>query len=186
MFLDKVNNVIQDLLRQDDFSTVGAKKKGYRNAPRSLAGDAPVRTVLDQTVDAVLSPVRNPGDFLDGLQRLFTKSIFLHGNEPLFSGAKDDRVLAAPAVRVLVGNLAFFQQGALFAQFQVHRCIGIEHIESGKITDIFCEMASIINWRVNIQMVFKPGLIILAAVSWSSVDAAGSRIQCNVRGKDQE
>src|SRR5271157_5665133 len=85
-----------------------AEEDDDRNAPETLAGDAPVRAVFDHFVDALLAPAGNPlhiVNFPQGFlaQRfLSAMSDLVQLDEPLLSGAKNHGIVAPPAVRIAV------------------------------------------------------------------------------------
>ena len=95
-----------------------------RYAPDTLTGNAPVAAVVDHVVDAVMAPGRNPFDRIDGIEGLLAEAV--DRSKPLFRCPIDDRVLAAPAVRILMAEGAFRKEGALFSQFLDDRYVGIE------------------------------------------------------------
>src|SRR5207244_6390656 len=69
-------------------------RDGY--APNALAGDAPVRPGSDHVGGAIFAPGWIPFHFLDFLQSTATQCAAVqrsfHGDEPLLSGAEDDRI----------------------------------------------------------------------------------------------
>src|SRR5206468_2494927 len=92
-----------------------------RQAPGALARDAPVGARVDHAADAVLAPVGDEIGFVDGFlresaERSSAAKWLVHRDEPLFRRAKDDRLFAAPVVRVAVGDLLFTEQHALVAE----------------------------------------------------------------------
>ena len=92
---------------------------GNRHAPGALARDAPVGPVRDHVVDAVAAPGRDPLHVADRSRRAPpARSVVARlagagppsaamtgspsiADEPLRRGQEDDRVVAAPAVRIL-------------------------------------------------------------------------------------
>ena len=62
--------------------------------------------------DALFAPGGDPADLLDGLERALAEVVAVHADEPLLGGAEDDRIVAAPAVRVGVRELFEPQQRA--------------------------------------------------------------------------
>ncbi len=94
--------------RQDDLAAVLAVKGGDGHAPDALAADAPVGTVAHHIRDAVLAPVGDPFHLVDTLERLVAE--IGDGDEPLIGGAENYRLLAAPAMRIGVGDLELAKQ----------------------------------------------------------------------------
>src|SRR5580692_1223109 len=77
-------------------------------APETLARDAPIRAMLDHFVHAIFAPRRNPLHGFNLAKRFLTERFgfsvggLIHLDEPLLGGAKDDGIVAAPAVRIAV------------------------------------------------------------------------------------
>src|ERR1700723_3312753 len=95
--------------------TAFAEEYGDGHAPDALARDAPVGPGGDHVRDALFSPGRVPFDAVfDFVEGALAKGGRLAGgsrhrridiDEPLLGGAEDDRVVAAPAMRVLVEDV---------------------------------------------------------------------------------
>ncbi len=90
----------------------GAVKRDDRHAPVALAGDAPVRPLLHHVADALFAPGRDPAHLADRFQRLFAETVLIERDEPLRRGAEDDRVVAAPAVRIGMVEILGMKQHA--------------------------------------------------------------------------
>src|SRR6266540_709628 len=86
------------------------------NAPQSLARDGPVGTILDHPRDTLLAPCRVPLRFVNLFERATAKIRLVHRDEPLLRGAEDDRILAAPAVRILMRDRLAEDERAALAQ----------------------------------------------------------------------
>ena len=63
---DERHNMIQHGPGQQFPAAVATIENGDRDAPQTLAGNAPVRPVFHHAVDPVPSPGGNPLDFVDG------------------------------------------------------------------------------------------------------------------------
>ena len=67
---------------------------------------------------AIMLPMRSspqdgiPFHFLDRFERVLAQVVAVHADEPLFGGAEDGGVVAAPAMRIAVLDLAHRQQRA--------------------------------------------------------------------------
>src|SRR5215469_5637895 len=83
------------------------------HAPDALARDAPIGAGGDHVGDPLFTPGRDPADLLDGFERAAAKIVALHADKPLFGGAENSRVVAAPAVRIGVGDLLEAAQGVV-------------------------------------------------------------------------
>src|SRR5215472_14614647 len=95
-----------------------AEKHDDGHAPETLAGNAPVRALFDHFVHAVFTPTGNPLHAMNFCQRFFAEGVLcamrslVHFDEPLLGGAENDRVVAAPVVRVTMLIRMMSQQGA--------------------------------------------------------------------------
>src|SRR6185436_6796255 len=98
--------------RENRLAAALAIERGNGDTPRPLPRDTPVGTMSDHVEDAIVPPRRNPPHVVvDGLQCCVAerttglrpaKHGIVHPDEPLGGGEKDHRVVAAPAMRVLV------------------------------------------------------------------------------------
>ncbi len=111
--LHRVGDPLHQLGAHHRLAAAVAEEHRDGHAPRSLPADAPVRPVLHHPADARAAPVGHPAppSVVDLRQRLPAQRGVqarrrierpIHGDEPLRRGAEDDRVVAAPAVRVAV------------------------------------------------------------------------------------
>ena len=96
-------NRLDRLVVHDRLAAVLAVEDGDWHAPPTLAGDAPVVPVADHRGDPVAAPLGDPLDVVDRLDRVLLDRI--NRAEPLFGRPEHDRLFAAPAVGVLVGDL---------------------------------------------------------------------------------
>src|SRR5205823_9666013 len=100
---EEVRHPLEELRGGDRLAALLAIENGDRHAPQPLARDAPVGAVLHHAADAFLAPGGVPLHFLDLFECVRAQCSVIggvHRDEPLLGGAEDDRVLAAPAVRI--------------------------------------------------------------------------------------
>src|ERR1700741_466432 len=92
----------------ETFAAGIAIKNDDGHAPETLTRNAPVRALFDHFVHAVFAPGGKPFHLMDFLERFLAKSFLVavgglvHLDEPLLSGAEDDRIVTAPAMGVAV------------------------------------------------------------------------------------
>src|SRR5271167_5074848 len=83
-----------------------ALENSDRNSPDTLSRDAPIGARRDHVRDAFFTPSWVPLYLADLFERAAAQrsawQIAFHGNEPLLGSAKDDGIVAAPAVRIRV------------------------------------------------------------------------------------
>src|SRR5688572_4197543 len=100
MLLDESGHMFNHDRRRQYSSTGTARESGDRSAPDTLSGQTPVRTIGNHAFDPIPPPWRHPLDPSDFSQGLTTQVVGLHRHEPLFRCAKNDGLLASPAMRV--------------------------------------------------------------------------------------
>ena len=101
-----------------------------RNTPVALTGNTPVGTLLYHLGHALFAPAGNPLDILDSLYSLILEVI--HRAEPLFCGTEQDRLLAAPAVRILVTQLLGSQQMSALVDVLGNHLAGLISGQAGR------------------------------------------------------
>ena len=167
-------------------SAVFAQQGQNRHAPQTLAGNAPVGALLDHVVDAFLAPARNPFHVVaDGLQRLLAQFVGLHAHEPLGRGAEDDGLFAAPAMRIGVRDVGLPHQVADFLDLLDDIGVGLLHLQSGEKLHAVEVFAAIVERGIDVDAVLEADFVVLAAVSGSGMDTAGTGIERHMAAEDQ-
>ncbi len=180
-----VADVIDPLGVEPGLVTIFADQCGDRDTPVALTGDAPVRTVGNHVVDALFTPSRNPFNRVaDCVEGAVAQFVLIHTDKPLCRGAEDDRLLAAPAVRVGVGNFFRCEQVPEFGQFFDDLGVGVPHIQSCEMFDFREELTAIIHGRINFQTVLETGFKVLTTMAGSGVYTARAGFESDVVGKD--
>src|SRR5206468_9100673 len=100
VLLDQLGDMLDDRRRDQDLAASRAHESRNRHAPYTLAGEAPVRPVLDHAVDAIAAARREPSYYVDLLKCFLSEVILFHRDKPLIGGAEDHGILAPPAMRV--------------------------------------------------------------------------------------
>src|SRR5581483_5934240 len=98
--LENIRDVTDDFRVAERFAAVVAVKDRDRHAPRALARDAPVGAVAEHILHPLPAPLGDPLDAVAGGDGALVEPRPIHRDEPLWRGAEDHRVVAAPAVRV--------------------------------------------------------------------------------------
>ena len=110
MDANQIDYTIQNLAVGQRLLARVAIEHDDRDAPCALARDAPVRPRRDHVADALLAPRRIPLHFLDRRQRVLAQRSAvddaIHADEPLLGRAENRRIMAAPAMRITVLDLA--------------------------------------------------------------------------------
>ncbi len=191
------NALIQDAIHQRLVAAF-AKEDRDGDAPNALARDAPVRPRGDHVGDALLAPCRVPFhavfDFVERAlperqrRAIGTRAQFLHRvidvDEPLLGRAKDDRVVAAPAMRVAMEDVRPAEESAA-AGHQIND--GLVRLEDGLavvLGQTVVDPTRIVDVAGLIQAVTRAGVEVVCTMGRRSVDGAGSLIGCDVIGED--
>ena len=167
-----------------------AIKNNDGHAPESLARDAPVGAVLDHFVDAFFTPGRNPLYVVDFFERFLAQRFFfsvrglVHLDKPLFGGAEDHRVVAAPAMRVAVLVFVMAQKGAAVGEQFHDDGIRCENIRPPVFGQTPRGDAHGVVRRVYFQSIFLAGNKVVGAVAGGGVHDAAALVERDVVGKN--
>ncbi len=107
---DEVSHMVDYLGVREHLSACRADEGRDRCPPHPLSGQAPVRAVLDHSVDPVAPSGRDPCNPTDFRERLSAQPLLVHRDKPLFGGPEDHGTFAPPAVRIGVGEGTVPQQ----------------------------------------------------------------------------
>ena len=175
--------MLHQSLLGEEAAALRAVEDGDRHPPGPLARDAPVGAVGDHAVDPLLPPGRDPLHLLpDGRQRPLAQAVLVHGDEPLVGGAEQDRLLAAPAVRVGVLKLLGVEQRPVRPQLGDDHRVRLPDRHPGEVLHLGDEPAVVVHRVVDRQVVLHPRLVVVGPVARRRVDAAGPLIHGDVGG----
>ena len=161
-----------------------------RQAPAALAGDAPVGALADHGGHALLAPRGEPAHVLARGDGLLLERI--DGAEPLRCGAEDDRLLAAPAVRVAVHDVLAGEQGTGSLHVREDDGVGLLRGHTGVLAGVVGVAALIVHGHDHVHTVALAGQVVVGAEAGRGVHAAGAGIHGDVvrqhqtRGLGQE
>ena len=147
----------------------------------------------DHVGDALFAPGGHPADLLDGFERALAEIVALHADEPLLGGAEDGRVVAAPAVRIGVGDL--LEAAERVVRFQDFDDDGVG-FPNGFADDFFgqasrgafgvIEAAGGIDRAEGRDAVLAADDVVFLSVAGGGVDGAGALFERDVIGEDAE
>ena len=83
-----------------------------RNTPSPLAGDTPIRAVLDHRVKTVFPLLWVEHRLIDRVEGLFPKLVGVHGDEPLRRIPENKRRFRTPGMWILVPQAGLSEQTA--------------------------------------------------------------------------
>src|SRR5215469_14619419 len=184
------HDVLQRFVIFEPLPAAVAIKNDNRDAPETLARDAPVRTFLDHFVHAVFAPRRNPFHLMDFFERFLAQRFLtavrglIHVDEPLLGGAENHRIVAAPAVRVGVLVVVKAEQRATILQDLHDNRIRAEYVLALVFRQAFEIAALVVQRRVNLQLIFLSRNKIIRTVAGSRMHDAAALIERDVVGKN--
>src|SRR6185503_16178194 len=173
------------------------------HAPDALAADAPVGAGGDHVGDAFFAPGGIPDDLVYFLDGELTESCFgsvgaLHRSfkrdEPLLCGAEDDWVVAAPAVRVRVLEIADGEQSPVLFEHGHNDGIGLpdglvfEGRGRGKLPGLRVRMQTPcgIDTTGLVERILLASVEVVGAVGGSGVDCTGALVGSDVCAENAE
>ena len=192
---EQCDNGVERRVVHDRFATVLAGESGNRNAPVALTGDAPVGTALHHRPDALHGMGRVECDLRELLERLLAQRAavverFVHRDEPLARGAEDDRLLAAPAVRIAVVDVLMEDKRAALAQPLDDLRVGLVDLHTGPGAArahlvALVEAAVVVNGHDHGNVELHADEVVVDAVPGSTMDDASAVVQGDVIGVDE-
>ena len=123
LFTEQISNGLNRLLIYQRLAALLAGEDRNRNTPDTLTGNAPVGTLTDHGGHALLTPAGNPLDVLTSLDCVILERI--NRAEPLLGGTEDDRIFAAPAMRIAVHDVLGCEKCAAVIQILENNLVGI-------------------------------------------------------------
>ena len=149
-----------------------------RQAPAALAGDAPVGALADHGGHALFAPGGKPAHVLARGDGLLLERI--DGAEPLRRGAEDDRLLAAPAVRIAVHDVLGCEQRAGFLHVREDDGVGFLRGHAGVLAGVVGVAALIVHGHDHVHAVALAGQVVVRAEAGRGVHAARAGIHGDV------
>ena len=105
-------------------------------------------------------------------------------DEPLRGRQKDHRIVASPAVRVLVRESLAVPEQAPLVQRVLHLRVGVEHPHSSDNRHRVQEVPGGPDWRVDLEAVLHAGIEVVGPVAGRGVHGARSGLERHVFAQD--
>ena len=192
---EQCDNGVERRVVHDRFTTVLAGESGNGNAPIALAGDAPVRTALHHGPDALHGMRRVERDLRELVERLLAQRVaiverFVHRDEPLARRAEDDRLLAAPAVRIAVVDVLVEDERAALAQPLDDLRVGLVDLHAGPGAArahlvALVEATVVVNGHDHGNVELHADEVVVDAMAGSAMDDSGAVVQSDVVSVDE-
>ena len=181
------NDAVEDFLVGERLAAGFTIENSDGYAPNALARDAPIGTRGDHVGHALFAPGGKPFDLLDSFERVRTEVFAIHADEPLFGGAEDNGIVAAPAMWIAVIDLIGSGKSAVLFQKidddgvslpngladelvgQRTRCaFGSEHATTG------------IDRAIDRKAVARADDKVVLAMTWGGMDGPGALFESDV------
>ncbi len=160
---------VHELRREVGLAARGTVDRRNRDTPGALPRDAPVRAVGHHAVDAVAAGRRHPAHLrVDGIDsrlpqrrqvrprrsgRVQAPQRLVHRDEPLCGRQEDDRVVAAPAMRIRVVEGLPVPEPPTVEQSPFDGGVGVEDACSAEELDVLQEVAARPDRGIDLQAV---------------------------------
>ena len=178
LFIEQLDDGVERCLVGHSLATLRALEHGDGHAPAALTRDAPVGTVGHHGADAVDGPAGIEGHIaLDGVHGLAAQAVLLHGDEPLVGGAEDDGLMATPAMRVAVADLARSHERALLAQPIDDDGVGVIGIQTRERAGILGEHAIVVDGHEDGDIELQAHQVVVLAMARGGMDATGTGVE---------
>src|SRR6185295_17665552 len=89
----------------------------------------------------------------------------VHADEPLRGGQEDDRIMASPAVRILMREGLAMPQSAALLERLLNAWVGVEDPHSAEQLDGVEKMSGRTDWRVDVKAVAAAGAEVVSPMS---------------------
>ena len=184
--VEQVDHRVERLLGGHGAAALGALEHGDGHAPRALARDAPVGAVGHHAIRCGSSPTRESIPPRSRWRRsaFSRRRVLVHGHEPLVGGAEDDRLVAAPAVRVAVQDLLLGHERAALAQPLDDGRVRLVHVEAREGARLVGEHAVVVHRHEQRHVELKRYEVVVLAVAGGRVHRARARIERDVVAVD--
>src|SRR5262249_33219325 len=133
---------------EDDLAAIRASERRNRHTPGALARETPIRPSLGHIANPFTGPWRHPVHLVDRVENPLAQLQMIDLEEPLLGRAKNQGILASPAVRVAVCVMARREQRATLAQVLDNTIVGLKYILSRPLARLGRKPALIIDWSV--------------------------------------
>ena len=178
LFVEQLDDGVERCLVGHGLAALGALEHGDGHTPAALTRDAPVGTVRHHGADAVDGPAGIEGHIaLDGVHGLAAQAVLLHRDEPLVGGAEDDGLMAAPAMRIAVADLARSHERALLAQPIDDDGVGVVGIQTRERAGILGEHAVVVDGHEDGNVELQAHQVVVLAMARGGMDAAGTGVE---------
>ena len=159
-----------------------AVDRGDADAPTALSRQAPIGAAAHRLADAITRALGIPRHgALDLIDAALAMAGVVHDHEPLVGGAEDDRLAAAPAVRVAVIEARGVQQHALLAEPADDVLVHVEHAAAGEVRHVGREATALVHGADDAEAAALADLEVLGAVAGRGVHDTGAILHAHVR-----
>src|SRR5260221_13707556 len=179
-FFEPLDDVAQCFEVFKALAATFAVKNDDRRAPEALARDAPIGAMLDHFVHAIFAPGRNPFHAVDLFESFLPESFrfpisgCIHFDEPLLGGAKDDGIVATPAMWIAVLVRMMTEERAVIGEKFDDDGVGFEDVFAFVFRQAFGVNAAVVERSGGFEIVLFAGVEVVDAVGGSGGNDAGA------------
>ena len=184
LFTEQISNGLNRLLIYQRLAALLAGEDRNRNTPDTLTGNTPVGTLTDHGGHALLTPAGNPLDVLTSLDCVILERI--NRAEPLLGGTEDDRVFAAPAMRIAVHDVLGCEKCATVIQILENNLVGIVNEHTLVLAGFGGVTALAVNRNDNRDVVPLANDKVISTKARSGMNTAGTGIERYMLTDDNE
>ena len=158
------------------FAAFFAVQHGDGRPPEALAGQTPIGAQANHRAHPFFAAGGIEFNVGKVIHQFLAQVVFIDAHKPLFRRAENNGVVAAPAVRIAVGDFLFFNQGAQLVQFFHHQRVGVKHVHSFKHARFFGVAAFFIHGAKCFQAPLFAGAEVVLAVAGSDMHDTHPRV----------
>jgi len=149
------------------------------HAPSSLTGNTPVAAIPYHALDAFFAPFRNPLNGFDCTDGIILEA--LNGTEPLFGCTINNRLVATPAVRILMDNPFSCQHCSTFYQLCSNCLVCLLGVHAFKFASFCGLLAVCIHANQNADfIIILADFKVFYTIAWSGMNTTCTAFQCNM------
>ena len=175
LFTEQISNGLNRLLIYQRLAALLAGEDRNRNTPDTLTGNTPVGTLTDHGGHALLTPAGNPLDVFTSLDCVILERI--NRAEPLLGGTEDDRIFAAPTMRIAVHDVLGCEKGAAVIQILENNLVGIVNEHTLVLAGFGGVTALAVNRNDNRDVVSLANDKVISTKARSGMNTAGTGIE---------
>ena len=178
--MEELDHGVERVVVHDLLAAVGTGIARDRHTPVALAGNTPVRALLDHGTNTIGRMRGIPLHMvLDLIGSNLAQTGLVHRYKPLVGGTEKNRMLAAPAVRIAVRDLLLHHKRAALAKELDDVRVGFIGIHAAEGTTAaklvaHVELAVVVDRHADIHAFLDANVVVVSTVTRRVVDDTGT------------